>query len=140
MADAPRVIIAHNLVHMREAHAIAQELGVKLWLQTATGALRFAGAEYLLTTYRKAQALYPGVDSTLILQCDDAGAETIHAMRSGHTHIRTRAPEPTRGKLVNIAQQLGIVVMEGDSPALDLLFEYDTRGACRKWLGAKDSA
>ena len=134
------VIIAHNLVHMREAHAAAQALGVPLVLQTATGALRFAGAEYLLTTYRKARTMYPGVDSLLILQCDDAAAETIHAMRSGHTHIRTSAPEPTRSKLVNIAGQLGIVVADGEFSALDLVYEYDTRGACMKWLSARAAA
>lgn len=129
-----RVIIAHTLAHMREAFAAAQELQKPLVLQTATGALLFAGAQYLLTMFQKAQAEHPGVRAILILDCGDAGAETVSAMRIGHTHIRSEATEPLRSKLVDIAQQLGIVVVEGSTSALDLRYTYRVGEACRTWL------
>jgi fructose/tagatose bisphosphate aldolase len=130
-----RVIITHTLAHMREAHEAARSLNTPLVLQTATGALRFAGAQYLLSMFAKARAEFPDVASILILNCDDAGAETISAMRIGHTHIRSSAAEQTRAKLVDIARQLGVTVVEGDYEALDLRYSYRVREACVQWLG-----
>ncbi len=137
MAAAGRVIIAHTLVHMREAFAAAHTLHTLLVLQTATGALRFAGAQYLLTMFQKAQAEFPAVRAVLILNCDDAGAETVSAMRIGHTHIRSSAPEILKAKLADIAQQLGVVMVEGVFEALDLRYTYKPAEACEKWLKEK---
>lgn len=135
MAALGRVIIAHTLPHMRAAFAAAQETGRPLTLQTATGALRFAGAQYLLSLFTKAQAEYPEVAAILILNCDDAGAETVSAMRIGHTHIRSSAPAPLRGRLVDIAGQLGVAVVQGEpEAALDLRYTYRVEEACRGWL------
>lgn len=134
MADASRAIVCHTLAHMRAAFAAAAELKKPLTIQTATGALRFAGAEFLLATFKKARAEFPGVEAVLVLQCDDYAADTLHAMRSGHTHFRSSAPEPTYGKLKNIAQKLGLSLLEGEVQALDLVYEYDAAKACRAWL------
>ena len=140
MVSFGRVIIAHTLAHIREAFAAAQELGTPLILQTATGALRYAGAQYLLTMFHKAQSEYPQVRATLILNCDDAGAETVSAMRIGHTHIRSSASEGLREKLVDIAKQLGVIVVEGEFAALDLRYSYRLNEACKKWLIENGSA
>ena len=134
MAVFERVIIAHTLAHMRAAFGAAQAVQVPLVLQTATGALRFAGAQYLLAMFQKAQSEFPTVTAVLILNCDDAGAETVSAMRIGHTHIRTSAPAGLRVKLVDIAKQLRVTVVEGTPEVLDLRFTYYLDDACKKWL------
>ncbi len=134
MTDFGRVIIAHTLAHMREAFKVAHELEVPLVLQTATGALRFAGAQYLLTMYEKAHMNYPDVVATLILNCDDAAAETISAMRIGHAYVRSTAAGPTREKLKDIALQLGVVWVEGEFQALDLRYTYQVYVNCKLWL------
>lgn len=136
MAAYGRVIIAHTFAHMRDAFAAAQDVQAALVLQTATGALRFAGAQYLLTMYEKAHALYPQVEAKLVLNCDDAGAETVSAMRVGHKYLRSDAPEGLKAKLVDIAGQLGVVMVEGEYAALDLRYTYDVSDACKKWLVA----
>ncbi|MBY0407713.1 MAG: hypothetical protein K2Q01_08470, partial [Rickettsiales bacterium] len=63
-------------------------------------------------------------------------AETVSAMRTGHTHIRSTAEEPLRAKLMDIAGQLGVSVVEGTPAALDLRFTYYVANACREWLEA----
>ena len=134
MADYGRVIIAHTLIHMREAFAAADALQKPLVLQTATGALRFAGAQYLLTMYDKAHALYPNVSSVLVLNCGDAGAETVSAMRIGHKHIRCSAPDMLKAKLADIAQQLGVEMVEAAYVSLDLRYTFKVADECKKWL------
>lgn len=129
-----RVIIAHNLAHMRAAFIAAHEAHTDLVLQTATGALRYAGGQYLLTLFQKVQAEFSDVKAVLILECDDAGAETVSAMRIGHTHIRSSAVDALRKKLVNIAQQLGVVVVEGEYESLNLRYSYRVEEDCKKWL------
>lgn len=132
--QVPRIVIVHSFMHARDALAAAQALHRPIALQSATGAIRFAGGQYLLTMFQKAHALFPDVKAIFILDCDDAGAETISAMRIGHTHIRSSAAPPTRAKLVDIAKQLGVVVVDGPWEALDLRYSYDVPDACRKWL------
>ena len=44
------------------------------------------------------------------------------------------APEGLRVKLLDIAQQLGVTVVEGTPEALDLRFTYYLDDACKKWL------
>lgn len=134
MADLSRVIIAHHLFHMRDAHCAAHELGTPLTLQTAAGALRFAGAAFLLSAYKQAHDLFPQVQSVLILDCGDAAAHAIQAMRIGHTHVRLASAPPTRTKLEDIARQLGVNVVEGEYSALDLAYAYPVADSCRKWL------
>jgi hypothetical protein len=134
MPDLGRVIICHTLAHMRAAFTAAKEANVPLVIQTATGGLRFAGAEYLKETFRKAAEEFPGVEAVLVLQCDDYAADTVQVMRGGQVHIRSHAPEPTYAKLRSIAGQVGAVRVEGDVQALDLKFEYDPLRACRAWL------
>jgi len=135
MAALGRVIIAHTLAHTRAAFGAAQAVQTPLVLQTATGALRFAGGQYLLSLFQKVQNEFPDVKALLILECDDAGAETVSAMRIGHTHIRSSAPDALRVKLVDIAQQLGVVVADDVPEVLDLRFTYYVDDACKKWLG-----
>lgn len=135
-SELKRVIICHNLAHMRLAFSAAAELGKPLVIQTAEGALRYAGAEYLLATFEKAKAEAPQVAATLVLDCDTATADALHAMRQGIKHLRMNAPEPARSKLLDIAAQLGTVVLEGEFEGLNLLYEYKADEACKRWLSA----
>lgn len=129
-----RVIIVHNILHMRHAFAAAVKTNRPLILQSACGAIRFAGAEYLKECFAQAQLEHPAVDAHFIIDCDDAGAFTIQAMRMGHAYIRSNAPSPLKEKLFNIAQKLDVVVADGAYESLDLIYEYDAYGACMKWL------
>lgn len=91
---------------------MAKAQHVPVTLQSAPDALLYAGALYLLQMYVQEKEAFPEVEARFILDCGKAGAEAVTAMRIGHTHIRTHAPEPLRDKLLDIAAQLGVTVMD----------------------------
>lgn len=102
-------IIVHTLDDIRVALKAAGEKTIIL--QSAPHAIFYAGELYLHTMFKQASAEFPNAKAIFILDCADAGAQAISAMRIGHTHIRSHAPEPLRAKLQDIANQLGVALL-----------------------------
>ena len=100
-------IIVHTIDDVRAA----LQADPSACLQSAPDAIFYAGGLYLLTMFRQAKAEFPGSDAIFILDCADASAEALAAMRMGHSHIRSAATEPLRAKLSDIAQQSGVVFL-----------------------------
>jgi len=107
MPDTQKIVIVHTIDDVRAALRSAQG---PITLQSAPDAIFYAGSLYLLTMFQQAKAEFPDVGAIFILDCGDAGAETISAMQIGHTHIRTSAPQPLRAKLSDIAKQLDVTI------------------------------
>jgi len=128
MAD--RVLIVHTL---EQATALLA-LNRPVMLQSAPDAIFYAGALYLLSMFREAQKQYPGSDAVFILDCADAGAETIDAIQMGHTHIRSSAPEPLLAKLADIAKQANVIFLDGAYESLDVRHEHDIKAAALTFL------
>ena len=132
-----KVIIAHDLHHALAAMQAAHDLALPVIIHSAPDAIYHTGAGYIFQMFKKAQEAFPDVDATFILDCADAGAETIAAMQTGHKTLRSRAPAPARGKLADIARQYGARMIDGLYEPLDLARVRDTKGACEKWLRSK---
>jgi len=131
---AERVIIVHTLAQAMGACETAAALQTPLTLQSAPDAIFYAGSLYLLQLFAQAQAAFPGVKITCILDCSDAGAEAISAMQIGHKHLRSSAAPEIKVKLADIAEQMGVMLHDNPYEALDLLTAPDTKDACKKWL------
>lgn len=128
-----RVIIAHTIEHVRAA--LAASRGKPVILQSAPDAVHYAGSLYLLRMFEQARQEHPDAEAIFILDCRDAGATAIEAMRAGHKHIR-----PSEAKIADIARNHGVTVHDGPYEALDLHTVRDTKDACIKWLeGAHES-
>jgi len=129
-----RVVVVHTLEQAAAALAIAAELEKSIVLQSAPDAIFYAGALYLLKLFEQAQKSQPKAKAIFILNCGDARAEAISAMRMGHKHIRSNAAPELREKLASIAESHGITLHTGPYEALDLLNVRNVKKACRDWL------
>lgn len=105
-------IIVHTLEQAKDALKEAAESGTSIILQTAPDAIFYAGSLYLLSMFKQAQAAYPNVKSTFILDCGGAGAEVIAAIQDGHKNIKSSAKPEIRAKLKSIAEQNGVNLIE----------------------------
>lgn len=88
--------------------AEAVKSGSEITLQTTPDAIYYAGSAYLLNMFRQAQAVYPDVKATFILDCGQAGAEVIAAIQDGHKNIKSSAKPEIRAKLKEIAAGHGV--------------------------------
>ncbi len=107
----PEPIVVHTLDDARAALKAAAESGQFVTLQSAPDAVLYAGSLYLLTLYRQACAEYPAAGSVFVLDCADAAAQALEAMRIGHTHIRIDAEPIVADKLRSAAEQLGVSII-----------------------------
>lgn len=140
MADAyTRVIIVHTAEHVRAALEAASGYAFPVALQSAPGAIAYAGALYLLHMFAQASAEFPKRQAMFILDCGEQAAEAIAAMEMGHTHIRVSVPEPLQLRLEDIARQHHITLVTTPFEALDLYHVRDAKAACRKWLAAPET-
>ena len=107
----PEAIVVHTLDDALAALKAAAETGQMVTLQSAPGAILYAGSLYLLTLYKQACAQYPAARSTFVLDCADAAAQALEAMLIGHTHIRIDAEPMIADKVRSVATQLGVSVI-----------------------------
>ena len=91
---AEHVIIIHTLEQAVTALKVTCELQQPIILQSAPDAIFYAGSLYVWNMFEQAQAQVPQANAIFILDCTDAGAETIAAMSVGHKHIRVHSPAP----------------------------------------------
>ena len=129
-----RVIIVHNVWHVKTALEAAQQLNCEVTLQSAPDAVFYAGALYLLRMFEQEKANFPDVNAQFILDCAASRAKAIEATQTGYKHIRSNAPEPIRKKLAAIAAEQGISFHAEPYEALDLQPIRATKDAIIKWL------
>lgn len=134
MPKANAAIIIHSIDDARAAFKAASDLGVALTLQSAPHAIFYAGGLYLLTLFQQAQSEFPDVAAIFILDCGDAGAETVSAMHMGHKHIRSSALAPLFTKLHDIAQQLGVQVITTPFETIDIRHDHNPIQKSKEWL------
>ena len=134
MADRRKVIIVHTLAHAQAALEIAGNIGKPVTLQSAPGALGYAGSLYLLNLFTQAMQTNPNTDAICMLDCGDMTGYAIGAITDGHKHLRADMPPEVFSRLESIASQYGATLYTGQPKALDLELTADIREACRQWL------
>jgi hypothetical protein len=105
-------IIIETIEQAKAALKAAAESDAEITLQTTPDAIFYAGSMYLLNMFRQAQAAYPYVKATFILDAGEAGAEVIAAIQDGHKNIKSNAKPEIRAKLRAIAAGHGVNFIE----------------------------
>jgi hypothetical protein len=106
-----------------------------LTLASAPGAGGYAGPAWFAALIEAAQAEYPGVLVTALLDCGEEPGTVLAAFRHGIRRVRFTGSEAAALRLVDIAGPLGAVIERGPiGPALDLLDCADPEAACRAYL------
>jgi hypothetical protein len=70
-----------------------------------------------------------------VLDCGDAPALALAALRQGIDAVRVEAPARVRARIADIARQSGGALVTGRVVALDLAAAGEPLAACRAWLG-----
>ncbi|MEZ5691940.1 MAG: hypothetical protein R3D71_09795 [Rickettsiales bacterium] len=100
-------IVIYTLSQAIEELKKAEESGEEIVLQSPPDAVYYAGSLYYLKLFEQAAVACPYSKAIFILDCADAGAEVIAAMRDGHKNIRVNPDSPFRDKLISIAGKYG---------------------------------
>jgi fructose/tagatose bisphosphate aldolase len=130
-------IIVHSLAHARAALAAAHALGVPVTLASAAGAGAYAGPLWFKSLIAAAQAEFPEVDVTAVLDCGAEAGTTLAALRHGFKRVRFTGNDATLKPLREIARALDAEIETGEAPeALDLLDLRDPETAVREYLSA----
>jgi hypothetical protein len=125
----------HDLAQARVALAAAAELGVPITLLSPPGAARYQGVGYFAALVAEARRAVPDAAATAVLDCGDAPALALAALRQGIEAVRVEAPARVRAGIADIARQSGGALVTGRVVALDLAAAGEPLAACRAWLG-----
>ena len=125
----------HDLAQAREALAAAAELGVPVTVLSPPGAARYQGVGYFAALVAAARHAVPDAAATAVLDCGDAPALALAALRQGIEAVRVAAPAQVRARIADIARQSGGALVTGRVVALDLAAAGEPLAACRAWLG-----
>ena len=134
MADRRKVIIVHTLAQAEAVLETAGNLRKPVILQSAPGALGYAGSLYLLNLFTQAMQAFPQTNAICGLDCGNLSGYAIGAITDGHRHLRVNMPPEVFAKLESIAGQYGATLYTGQPEALDLQLTADMREASRQWL------
>lgn len=134
MADLNRVVIIHTLDQAIAALTIAAELQRPITLQSAPGALEYAGSLYLLNLFEQAARAVPSADATFILDSGNDAALAIGAILDGHRILRPSLAAPLFQKLADIAQNHRAQLCENPAKTLDIRHEHDLKTRLGEWL------
>ena len=135
-----RPIVIHSLAHARAALAAAASLSVPVTLHSAPGAGAQAGPAWFERVIAAARAEFPHVAVTAILDCDDAPGAVMAALRwlkePGRTAVMLSfsGEASAAARLRDMAAVIGVELICGTPPGLDLRTEPDALAACRVWL------
>jgi alkanesulfonate monooxygenase SsuD/methylene tetrahydromethanopterin reductase-like flavin-dependent oxidoreductase (luciferase family) len=133
----PRAITVISLAQTEFALAAAAALGVCVTVISAPNAAQAVGPGWFDAVIAAAQARYPDVRVTAILDCGDAPGHALAALRHGVKAIRYNGP--SAAQIDDIAAQSGAVLFRERPESLDL-YDKEVAGldlfvACRDWLG-----
>lgn len=131
----PRLTVAvHDLLQARAALAAAEELGLEVELATAPGLAAFAGVGFCV-------ALGELVGRPILVDCGAEPGTALAALRTGAHRVLLRGAPAVRGKLADIAAQLGAeLAAEAPSPILVLAPGEDPAPALRTRARDRDRA
>jgi hypothetical protein len=143
-----RPIIIYSLDHAHAALGAAAGLRVPVRLHSAPDAGAAAGVGWFERVVATAQAEFPSVDVTAVLDCGDAAGAVMGALRWLKTPGRAklalcfRGDAATAERLAEMAAALDVMLVRDLPPGLDLRREADPAAACRTWLAgvAADTA
>ena len=132
-----RAITVISLVQAEFALAAASALGVCVTVISAPNAAQAAGPGWFDAVIAAAQARFPDVKVTAILDCGDAPGHALAALLHGVKAIRYDGP--AAAQIGNIAAQTGAILFRERPASLDL-YDREVAGldllvACRDWLG-----
>ena len=127
-----REIVIHSLAQAVAALRAAKAIGVPVTLASAPDAALQTGPAWFKEVIATAIEAQPGVAVTSILDCGDAPATVMAALRLGITRLRFAGSDAVRAKL----QAMGAEFASAPSAALDLLNTRDPEAVCRVFLAA----
>ena len=128
-ADLPPAVVIHSLAHARAA--LHPRLAVTLL--SAPAAALYAGSAWWRALIEAAQREYNDVPIADILDCADASALAVGAIRIGQKLLILQHDVPARQAVAAIAASHGAELLATRPPALDM----SQRGASRRlheWL------
>lgn len=135
-----RPIVIHSLAHARAALGAAVALRRPIMLASAPGAAGYAGVGWFGELIAAAQAEFPDVELTAVLDCGDAAGHVMEAVRWCAVATRPRlvlrftGDQALERKLRDIAEASGLRLIRDLLPALDLAKVADAASACRARL------
>lgn len=135
-----RVMVVHDVSHVKAALVAALETRHKVMLQTAPDAAQNEGVLQLRRMVEQGAAAFPKVDYQLVIDCGDDAAIALSALRAGYKHIRLRfaGAHEVRKTLYDEAGREKAQILSGVTEALDLGHEKDPIAAAREWLEGHD--
>jgi hypothetical protein len=126
-APAPTVAV-HDLAQARAALEAAGELGLSITLVTAPGLVAMAGVGFCV-------ALEEALGRPLLIDCGSEPGTALAALRAGARRLVLAGAPAARGKLEDIARQLGACLLAAPpAPLLTLAPGEDPRAALRRLL------
>lgn len=130
----PRLTVAvHDLLQARAALAAAEELGLEVELATAPGLAAFAGVGFCV-------ALGELVGRPILVDCGAETGTALAALRTGARRVLLRGAPAVRGKLADIAAQLGAELLaEAPPPLLTVAPGEDAAAALAAWTARRDA-
>jgi hypothetical protein len=109
--------------------------GRRLTLLSAPGAALFAGCGWWVALAARGRALAPDLVAADILDCADAPARALAALRLGQRIVVLDKQTTAFGAVAAAASGLGAVVLDQRPPALDMATR-DARRRLEAWLGS----
>lgn len=129
-----RAVFVHGLEDARLALSVAGELGLPVTLLSSPSAAAHGGTGWFLELNAPAAIGAPGVEVSVVVDCDDRAGDAQGALAAGAKRVLFTGAAETAERLADIATGLAAEVMTERPPALDLRGRRDPRPLCRAWL------
>jgi hypothetical protein len=127
-------IIIHGLDDARAAFGAAHALGAPVTIISGPGGGGYGGPAWFKAVVQEAQAEFPDVQVTAILDCGDAPGLVLGAFRAGLKTVRFTGQGETAAKLADIAKAHDAVLITEGVATIDLRTQRDAVAACKAWL------
>lgn len=114
--EQARTVIVHSLGEATAALADGQVEGQAVVLLSAPGAALYAGCGWWHALVAAAQARYPEVSCTDILDCADGSGQAMAALRIGLTRLVLWPDAPGRDAVRSVAESMGGFVLAAPPP------------------------
>ena len=129
-------MIFHSLCHAKAALYAAQRVPTEVVLCTARGAIRYAGASYLIDIVRLAigeTGSVANLEAAALIDCRDEPVFAFAALRAGWRSVLYNGPKHYRNEVAAAAKSYGAVVIPRAPRSLDLMDRPDPAATCLKW-------